>query len=185
MNASHIPDEPGYSRQLHLPIFPAEGLPLGDQCSVVEREGTVWYFHYDMPVFSHPVEDQASFRMFTSSLCDQGLCRLVEIERTFFVSAISVKRALKQFREEGIQSFFVEKKKKERKPRVFDEATCERVQALLDSGLSPREIEDQTGIPADTTRRAILKGRLHRSKKKVEQLEAATIPAKSERSALD
>lgn len=159
------PHSANYSRQLHLPIFPLGAVGLGSQCSVMQRDGSVWYFLYDMPVFSHPVDDIASFRMFTSSLCDQGHCKLVEIERVFNVSAISVKRSLKQFREKGIESFFVKNLPKH-KPRVFDEATTEKVQALLDEGLSPTQIEEQTAIKADTTRRAISAGRLRRSSKK-------------------
>jgi len=165
MKTNTIPVAPAYSRQLRLPVFLAEGTRLGDQCSVVERDRTVWYFHYDMPIFSHGLDDQASFRMFTSSLCDQGLCKLVDIERAFYVSAISVKRALKQFREKGIESFFVKNKPK-RKPRIFDEQTIKMVQGLLDNGLSARDIEERTGIKADTTRRVLQKGQLHRSKKK-------------------
>jgi len=140
----------------------------------MQRDGSVWYFLYDMPVFSHPIDDIASFRMFTSSLCDQGHCKLVEIERVFNVSAISVKRSLKQFREKGIESFFV-KNKPVRKARVFDEATTAQVQALLDEGLSPAQIEEKTAIKADTTRRAISAGRLSRSSKK-KRLTAASSP---------
>tara|TARA_B110000305_G_scaffold194610_1_gene218758 strand:- start:1569 stop:1706 length:138 start_codon:yes stop_codon:yes gene_type:complete len=40
------------------------------------------------------------------------------------------------------------------------------VQDLLDEGYSPREIEDITGIFADTIRRAINRGALVRVKKK-------------------
>lgn len=161
----NVPSPACYSRQLQLPLFPADATGLGSQYSVMQRGEQVWYFVYDMPVFSHGVDDVASFRMFTSSLCDQGHCKLVEVERVFNVSAISVKRALKQFREEGIGSFFV-KKTPQRKARVFDEATTGKVQGLLSEGRSPVEIEALTGIKADTTRRAILAGRLHRNTKK-------------------
>ena len=156
---------PAYSRQLQLPIFPSDAVQLGSHYSVMERDEQVWYFLYDMPVFSHAADDIASFRMFTSSLCDQGHCKLVEIERAFNVSAISVKRALKQFRECGVGSFFV-KKVPVRKARVFDQATLEKVQDLLNQGHGPVQIEELTGIKADTIRRAILAGRLHRDTKK-------------------
>lgn len=154
-----------YSRQLQLPIFPSDATSLGSHYSVMQRDEQVWYFLYDMPVFSHAVDDLASFRMYTSSLCDQGHCKLVEVERAFNVSAISVKRALKQFREKGVASFFV-KKAPLRKPRVFDEATTKKVQDLLNQGRSPVQIEELTGIKADTIRRAISAGRLQRNTKK-------------------
>ena len=145
---------PVYSRQLQLPIFSPDAVMLGSHYSVIQRDEQVWYFLYDMPAFSHAVDDLASFRMYTSSLCDQGHCKLVEVERVFNVSAISVKRALKQFRGEGVGSFFV-KKAPVRTPRVFDEATTRKVQDLLNQGRSPVQIEELMGIKADTTRRAI------------------------------
>ena len=163
----NLEDLPGsYSRQLRLPLFPSEATELGEHCSIIKRDGSVWYFMYDMPIFSHGTEDMASFRMFTSSLCDQGHCKLVDVERTFCVSAISVKRSLKQFREQGVESFFVKKAKPKRKPRVLDEATTQKVQSLLDAGVSPASIEKQTDIKADTIRHAIRAGRLNKLKKK-------------------
>jgi hypothetical protein len=137
---------------------------LGERVAVVEKDGVVWYFHYDMPVFSHAVSDLSSFRMFTSSLCDKGQCKLVEVERAFGVTAISVKRALKQYRAEGPQSFFASKRPLV-VPRVLKGEMQATVQALLDAGHPPREIENRLGVKADTIRNAIEDGRLHRPKK--------------------
>ncbi len=158
------PDPPAHGRQMHVPIFPASSRMLGERVAVVEQNGVVWYFHYDMPVFSHAVSDLASFRMFTSSLCDKGQCKLVEVERAFCVTAISVKRALKQYRLEGPQSFFVSKNPKV-VPRVLKGEMLVAVQALLDADHPPRAIEDRLGVKADTIRNAIEDGRLHRPKK--------------------
>jgi len=137
---------------------------LGERVAVTLRDGVVWYFHYDMPVFSHSVDDLASFRMFTSSLCDKAQCRLVDVERAFGVTAISVKRALKQYRADGPQSFFVSKRPVV-VPRILKGEMLVRVQSLLDEGHPPRAIEDRLGIKADTIRNAIEDGRLHRPKK--------------------
>jgi hypothetical protein len=158
------PQPPITGRQLHLPIFPAESQMLGERLAVVERDGVVWYFHYDMPVFSHAADDLASFRMFTSSLCDKGQCKLVEVERAFSVTAISVKRSLKQYRAHGAKSFFVSRRPAV-VPRVLKGERLDEVQALLDAGHPPRAIEDRLGVKADTIRNAIEDGRLHRSKK--------------------
>ncbi len=149
---------------MHVPIFPAESRMLGERVAVVQRDGVVWYFHYDMPVFSHAESDVASFRMFTSSLCDKGQCKLVEVERTFGVTAISVKRSLKQYRREGPRSFFVLKRPTV-VPRVLKGERLTQVQSLLDAGHPPRAIEDRLGVKADTIRNALEDGRLHRPKK--------------------
>lgn len=159
------PPAPPICRQLRVPLFPREAKPLGEEMSVVERDGSVWYFHFDRPVFSHATSDLASFRMFTSTLCDHGHCKLVDVERTFSVSAISVKRALKQYREQGVGSFFAPRAVVESQPRVLTEERSQEVQLLLDAGLAPRAIGERLGIKADTIRRAILAGRLHRPKK--------------------
>ena len=139
------PEPPPQGRQMHAPVFPASSRMLGERVAVVERGGVVWYFHYDMPVFSHAVSDLASFRMFTSSLCDKGQCKLAEVERAFGVTAISVKRALKQYRTDGPQSFFTSKRPLV-VPRVLKGETLASVQALLDvcwsSGFRTRVAED-------------------------------------------
>jgi len=149
---------------MHVLLFPSDSRMLGERIGVVQRDGVVWYFHYDMPMFSHAVCDLASFRMFTSSLCDKGQCKLVEVERAFGVTAISVKRALKQYRQEGPQSFFVSKRPLV-VPRVLKGEMLAQVQTLLDAGHPPRSIEDRLGVKADTIRNAIEDGRLHRPKK--------------------
>lgn len=158
------PDPPAHGRQLRAPVFPATSRMLGERVAVVEKDGVVWYFHYDMPVFSHAVSDLASFRMFTSSLCDKGQCKLADVERAFGVTAISVKRALKRYRSEGPQSFFASKRPLV-VPRVLKGEVLASVQALLDAGHPPRAIEDRLGVKADTIRNAIDDGRLHRPKK--------------------
>jgi hypothetical protein len=158
------PQPPNHGRQLHVPIFPANSVHVGERVSVVKRDGVVWYFHYDMPIFSHAETDLASFRLFTSSLCDSGQCKLVDIERAFSVSAISVKRALKQYRTEGTKSFFVSRRPKNQ-PRVFTQERLREVQQLLDEGLSPPQIEDKLQVKADTIRAAIEDGRLRRPQK--------------------
>ena len=158
------PGPPSAGRQLHVPIFPSDSRMLGERVAVVLRAGVVWYFHYDMPVFSHAATDLASFRMFTSSLCDKGQCKLVEVERAFGVTAISVKRSLRQYRQNGPQSFFVSKRPLVM-PRVLQGEMLAQVQELLDAGHPPRAIEDRLQVKADTIRNAIEDGRLHRPKK--------------------
>lgn len=153
-------------RQLRVPLYPREATSLGEELSVLERDGVVWYFHYDKPMFSHASSDLKSFRMITSTFCDHGQCKLVDVERAFGVSSISVKRALKQYREQGVSSFFDKHPVIAVKPRVLTQERVQEVQSLLDEGLLPREIGERLGIKADTIRRAITSGRLHRPEKK-------------------
>lgn len=59
-----------------------------------------------MPVFQHPEEDYASFRLFTSQLVVNGNAKQAEIVRAFNVSPSSVKRWVKKHREKGSEVFF-------------------------------------------------------------------------------
>lgn len=159
------PSVPPQGRQLRIPRYPEGTIHVSDSVSAVKRNGTVWYFHQGMPMGSHAEDDQASFRMQTSMLCDSGACKLVEIEQAFGVSAISVKRALKQYRSGGAKSFFV-KIRKVREGPVMTPARMDEIQQLIDVGLSDLQIAERLGLKRDTIYRAVKVGRLHRTDKK-------------------
>lgn len=141
---------------------------LGDRIAVVKRVAEVWYFHGSAPMFTHPAEDRASFRAFTSQLCDMGLCKQADVVRTFKVPKKNVIRAVALYREKGFRGFF-ESQQPERKPRVMTEERRTRAQALLNAGLSPRQVGIQMGIKADTIRDNIERGILSRPLKKTTQ----------------
>ncbi len=92
--------------QLLLPLVPDGAAPPNQFFSVIRQDGQWTYLLGIRPVFQHAEEDQRSFRMFTAQLICQGSCRPSDITRTFGVSAISVKRSVKKFRDEGFAGFF-------------------------------------------------------------------------------
>jgi len=55
-----------------------------------------YYFNGHLPVFSHPVDDIASFRFFTSQLISNGNASQGEIVRAFGVPLVTVKRSFKK-----------------------------------------------------------------------------------------
>ncbi len=160
-----VPPIPPSGRQLRLPRYPDGPIHVSDAVSVVRREGVVWWFHQGMPLGSHAASDVAAFRHQSSMLCDGGACKLVEIERAFDVTAISVKRALKQYRAGGARSFF-ERKRTAREGPVMTPARLREVQALIDQGLSDRQIGERLGLKRDTIYRTVQAGRLHRPEKR-------------------
>ena len=85
--------------QLVLPLFPSGSTEISPVLAFEKREGWVTYFHGLLPIFTHAENDIASFRLITSQLYVGGACRQVDICRVFGVTAISVKRAVKLFRE--------------------------------------------------------------------------------------
>ena len=92
--------------QALLPLIPDGATQVNDRISVVQQQGQWTYFCGIHPVFEHGEEDRASFRMFSAQLVCQGSCRQSEIIQTFGVSKNSVKRSVKKYRDEGIESFF-------------------------------------------------------------------------------
>ena len=150
--------------QTLLPIFPTESTRINEVLSFEKREGTVWYLHGCMPVFSHSEKDYASFNMYTSQLVVLGQCRQVEIVKAFGVSTISVKRHVKKYGEGGPGMFF--KERSVRKFAVLTPAVLTRAQGLLNEGKSRYEVSEYLCIKSDTLYRAIRSGRLVEFKKK-------------------
>lgn len=144
--------------QALLPLVPDGATPLNGLLSVVREEGRWIYFFGVRPVFQHDEGDQRSFRMFTAQLICQGSCRQSEIVRTFGVSAISVKRSVKKFREEGIQGFY--QPRPGRGATVLTAEVVQQAQELLFQGCSRSQVAEQLGVKSDTLRQAILQGRL-------------------------
>lgn len=146
-------------------MMPEDSLDVSDAVAVVVRDGQVWWFHQGLPIGSHARDDVGSFRLYASMMCDGGACRLVEVQRAFSVSAVSVKRALKQYRAEGARGFF----RSRRTPRGAPVMTPERmtqIQELFDQGVDVRVVAEQLGLKRDTVYRAVKAGRLHRPAKK-------------------
>jgi hypothetical protein len=148
-----------------LPLLPAGSTPITDTLSVVNEGGCWTYFQGLLPVFTHGATETRAFRMFTAQLAVHGHCKLVDIERAFGVTAISVKRAVKLYRDGGgCQAFFTPRKA--RGAGVLKPEVVEKLQALLDDGMSHQEAAGQLGVNADTVRKGIKRGLLHAAKKK-------------------
>jgi hypothetical protein len=150
--------------QAILPILPAGSTLITDTLSVV-NEGDTWtYFQGLLPVFSHGQDDPRSFRMFTAQLAANGHCKLVDIEKAFGVSAISVKRAVKLYRSGGCGAFFAPRPV--RGAGVLLPEKVRVLQALLDEGLSYQEAAQREDVCRDTVRKGIGRGVLRVVKKK-------------------
>ena len=150
--------------QLQLPLF-SEGMTLINQnLGFVRKDETVTYFHGNLPVFTHEVGDKRAFRMFTSQLYINGTASQAEICRAFGVSKISVKRSVKLYREKGMAGFFEEPNR--RGAAVLTPPVLEKAQELLDAERSIPEVAQELELKADTLRKAVHAGKLHKPKKK-------------------
>lgn len=155
--------------QTLLPIYPAEATPVNGLISFCKRDGSVYYFHGCLPVFSHAESDLKSFRLFTSQLVVNGSCTQAEVVRAFGISGISVKRHVKRLRFKGGSGFFAPPRK--RQPRVLTPEVLRRAQELLTQGQSRAAVAKTLDIKPDTLNKAVKAGRL------VEPLKKTRVPA--------
>ena len=71
----------------------------------VREQGRVIYFTADLPVFAHDVTDHASFLMINAQFHVNGHARQSQIVSPFGLPSITLKRAVKRFREQGVAGF--------------------------------------------------------------------------------
>jgi len=150
--------------QMQLPIFPVGVTHITASLAFRKQDGRVTYFNGSMPVFVHDEEDHASFQMITAQFCVNGNAKQMDIVRAFGVSKISLKRAVKRYREQGPRGFYTPRKR--RGPAVLTPAVLNEAQQLLDDGLEPAAVADRLGIKRDTFSKAVRAGRLHQPVKK-------------------
>jgi len=144
--------------QIQLPIFPSGCTAITSELAFEQREGVVYYFNGQLPVFSHPVDDIASFRFFTSQLVGNGNALQSQISSAFGVPLVTVKRACKKLRTEGAAGFF-----RPATPRQGHKLTAQFIaaaQAMLDDGRDVPSIGAELGVLPNTLHKAISYGRL-------------------------
>jgi len=151
--------------QLQLPIFPAGVTEINSRIAIQKQEGQVWYIHGHMPVFHQEEVDVGSFRMFTSQMIVNGTVKPKEIVKAFGVPAVTVKRYVKVFREQGARGFYASKVRKSSASVLKGEA-LERARALLEQGRSVPEVAREVNVLANTLHKAIRAGRLPTPPKK-------------------
>ncbi|MGH8514236.1 MAG: hypothetical protein ACREV8_09920, partial [Gammaproteobacteria bacterium] len=133
-----------------------------------KERGQVTYFNGHMPVFIHDEKDVATFRMITGQFCVNGNAKQADIVRAFGVSAISVKRAVKVYREKGPAGFYA--RRLTRGAAVLTEPVVAEIEEFLDAGLSAGDIAERLGLKRDTLRKAIRAGRVRAPAKKKHRL---------------
>jgi Helix-turn-helix domain len=126
--------------QMQLPIFPDGVEHINAQLAYEKGNGQVTYFNGCMPVFIHDEKDVATFRMITAQFCINGNATQAEISRAFGVTLISVKRAVKRYRQKGVAGFYQEPNR--RGPAVLTAEVLQEAQRLLDGGCRHRQLQN-------------------------------------------
>jgi transposase len=153
--------------QIHLPLFPEGATLLSSHLAFEVQEGKVTYFYGNHPVFIHDKEDLRTFRMITSQFVVTGAVKEAEIIRGFGLPPITVKRAVKLYRERGAKGFYQEKK--HRGAAVLTKEVLVEAQTLLDEGHARSVVAKKIGIKLNTLGKAIVAGRLHEREKKLQK----------------
>lgn len=150
--------------QMQMPFFPQGVTQITPLLAFSQQDGRVTYFNAGMPVFVHDEDDLASFRMITAQFCISGNAKQVEIVRAFGVTKISVKRAVKCYRQEGPKGFYAPRKR--RGPAVLTPEVLAEAQQLFDEGLETAEVADRLEVKYDTLSKAVRAARVHKPVKK-------------------
>jgi transposase len=146
--------------QTAFPFFPEGVTQITALLAFRKQDGQITYFNGAMPVFVHEADDLDSFRMITAQFCVNGNAKQADIVRAFGVTKISVKRAVKRYREQGPRGFYLPRKR--RGPAVLTAPVLAEAQGLFDAGLETSEVADRLGIKRDTLSKAVRAGRVHK-----------------------
>jgi len=150
--------------QVQLPLFPSGTTHITPELAFQRREDQVVYFNGYLPVFTHPTNDLASFRLFTTQLIVNGAASQGDIVKAFGIPITTVKRCCKRYRERGAGAFF--KPVERRQGHRLTVELLAQAQSLLDQERSVPQISRQLNILASTLHKAIDDGRLKQIKKK-------------------
>ncbi len=89
-----------------LPIFPKEVTLITNTLGFQKKDGFVYYFLSNTPIYTHPISDRRSFRYITSNFVLQGLCTRKDISIAFNVTYDSVKKNVQKLKKKGVEVFF-------------------------------------------------------------------------------
>lgn len=145
--------------QMLLPIFSDDVTLINQLIGYAKRDGRVYYFN---PIFIHDEGDLDSFKMFMAQLYVTGNATQSEINKTFGLNAVNMKRWAKKYREGGPGAFY--KKERKRKSYVMTPDIIDTAQSLMDEAHTKKEVAEELGLKIDTLRKAIREGNLHQKK---------------------
>ncbi len=107
--------------------------------------------------------------MITAQFCVNGSAKQAEMVRAFGVTKISLKRAVKRYREEGPKGFYRPRGHRGPAvltPAVLTQAVLDEALRIFDAGLETAAVAARLGIKRDTLAKAVRAGRLHQPVKK-------------------
>lgn len=120
--------------QVQMP-FLAEGVTnVNNALGYSRQNGRISCFTGNVQMYSHEVDDSASFRMIIAQICVNGVAKQADIARSFGIPFLTVKRAVKLYRQDGARGFY--KPRNYRSAAILTPEVCEPLQSLFDAGLN-------------------------------------------------
>ncbi|MBU0570515.1 MAG: helix-turn-helix domain-containing protein [Candidatus Omnitrophica bacterium] len=142
-----------------MPIFTEEVKLITPLIGYSKRDGKIFYFNGQMPLFMHDEKDEGSFKMFMAQLYVVGNVPQSAINRAFGMNPINMKRWVKKYQNGGPAAFY--NKERKRRATVMTKEVMDNAQLLLDRDIPKKEIADELEIKLPTLKNAIRTGKLH------------------------
>lgn len=150
--------------QIWLPVFPKGINEINDILAYVNEGDNIVYYSGMMPVFTHEKDDIPSFRLILSQFYVNGNATQAELVRAFGIPPVTLKRAVKLYREKGIKAFYEPQKRGG--ARVLTPNIVSEIESLLDDNKEIAEVAKQLGIKKDTITKGIQQGRIKKNSSK-------------------
>jgi len=150
--------------QMQIIMFSKEVSLINCMIGYIKKQNKVYYFNGQMPLFSHDEKDQDSFKMFMAQLYVTGNAKQSEINKTFGLNPINMKRWVKKYQEGGPGAFY--RKEIKSTKRVMTKEVLKKAQELIDKEYTNKDIAEELSLKVDTLRRSIRIGELHRGEVK-------------------
>ena len=142
-----------------LPLIPSGATRINEILSCVHEDGYVHYYLCAVRIGFHREDDLPSFKYRICELISTGVCRNRDILSVLDVTVTSLKRWLREFKEEGPEFFYRERGT--RGGAVLTDPVLLQAQLLLDQGFSRAEVAEKLSVSYDVIRKAVKDGRLH------------------------
>jgi transposase len=159
--------------QLLLPIFPADTKMITPTLGFYEQEEYVYYLHNGVVIEMHHKAAMKKFRYVTSKFIVTGLCRQTDIIRSFGVSESSVSKNVKMYKEKGESGFFGKDARHGTCHKMLPDRV-DRIQQMLDKGMSNSSIAKKEKISEGTIRYSLQQGYLKKNVFRVKDQPQAT-----------
>lgn len=146
--------------QMVLPFFPKDVTFINNSLAFCCNENEIYYFYEGPnPIFSHSKSDVQTFRMIVSQFYVTGKATQSEICRAFGIPAITLKRSVKLYRDQGPAGFY-QPVVRTRGARVLTDKIIDETEKLLSEGKELQEVSKKLGVKYDTLYRGIKNGKI-------------------------